>query len=147
MRANTPNPALFVVEYRDGFKGYVLMLTGYIEAFGYAGRLESGEVQNTHFYLAKDQPHPHFTYLGLNAEEMFVTGKPSYPVERTLLTTGVLEAAIDSRYQGYVRLETPHLDVKYTSFDKIPWRPTSPRPLPPSHTVQYPESPSDKDWW
>ncbi len=49
------------------------MLTGYIEAFGYAARLESGEVQKTHFYLAKDQPHPHFTYLGLNAEEMFVT--------------------------------------------------------------------------
>jgi hypothetical protein len=147
MRANTPMPALFVVEYRDGFRGYVLMLTGYIEQFAYAGRLESGEVQSTYFRLATDQPHPHFTYLGLNAEEMFLTGKPSYPVERTLLTTGVLEAAIDSRFQGYVRLETPHLDVSYTSFDKIPWRPTAPEPQPPSMTVQYPESPTDKDWW
>jgi hypothetical protein len=147
MRANTPNPALFVVEYRDGFKGYVLMLTGYIEQFAYAGRLASGEVQSTYFYLATAQPHPHFTYLGLNAQEMFLTGKPSYPVERTLLTTGVLEAAIDSRYQGYVRLETPHLDVKYTSFDKIPWRPTAERPQPSAMTVQYAESPTDKDWW
>jgi hypothetical protein len=147
MRASTPTPALFIVEYRDGFKGYVLMLTGYIQSFAYAGRLESGEVQSTHFYLATDQPHPHFTYLGLNAEEMFVTGKPSYPVERTLLTTGVLEAAIDSRYQGYVRLETPHLGIEYTSFDRIPWRPSGPRPKSPAMTVQYPESPSDKDWW
>ena len=147
MRANTPNPALFIIEYLDGFKGYVLLLTGYIESFGYAGRLDSGEVQSTQFYLAKDQPHPHFTYLGLNAEEMFVTGKPSYGAERTLLTTGVLEAVIDSRYQGQVRLETPHLDIAYTSFDKIPFRPTDPRPLAPSHTVLYEESPSDKDWW
>jgi hypothetical protein len=147
MRANTPNPALFIVEYRDGFKGYVLMLTGYIEQFAYAGRLASGEVQATYFYLATAQPHPHFTYLALNAQEMFLTGKPSYPVERTLLTTGVLEAAINSRYQDYVRLETPHLDVKYTSFDKIPWRPTAERPQPSAMTVQYAESPTDKDWW
>lgn len=147
MRTNTPKPALFIVEYRDGFKGYVLMLTGYIQHFAYAGRLDSGEVQSTYFHLAKDQPHPHFTYLGLNAEEMFLTGKPTYGVERTLLTTGVLEAALDSRYQGSVRLETPHLDVTYTSFDTIPWRPTAPREQPSAQTVLYPESPSDKDWW
>ena len=147
MRAHATNPALFIVEYRDGFKGYVLMLTGYIKSFGYGARLTSGEVQATHFYLAVEQPHGHFTYLGLNAEEMFVTGKPSYVVERTLLTTGVLEAVIDSRYQGQVRLETPHLDVQYTSFDKVPWRPTAPRPLAPTLQPLYDESPSDKDWW
>ena len=147
MCAHATNPALFIVEYRDGFKGYVLMLTGYIKSFGYGARLTSGEVQATHFYLAVEQPHGHFTYLGLNAEEMFVTGKPSYAVERTLLTTGVLEAVIDSRYQGQVRLETPHLDVQYTSFDKVPWRPTAPRPLAPTLQPLYDESPSDKDWW
>jgi hypothetical protein len=58
-----------------------------------------------------------------------------------------LEAAIDSRYQGYVRLETPHLDVQYTSFDEIPWRPSAPFPQPTSMIVQYPELPTDKDWW
>jgi hypothetical protein len=147
MRANTPNPALFIIEYRDGFKGYTLLLTDYIEQFAYAGRLTTGEVQSTYFCLATQQPHAHFTYLGLNAQEMFLTGKPSYPVERTLLTTGILEAALDSRYQGYVRLETPHLDVKYTSFDTIPWRPSAPNPQPLSNTVQYPQSPSDRDWW
>lgn len=147
MRKNASNPALFIVEYADGFMGYVLMLTDYIEAFGYATRLQSGEVQSTYFYLPPSQPHPHFTYLALNAEEMFVTGKASYPVERTLLTTGTLEAALDSRYQGYVRLETPHLNVRYTSFDKIPWRPTGLRPQPSAMVLQYPQSPSDRDWW
>lgn len=137
MRGATPKPALFEVEYRDGFRGYVLMLTGYIETFAYAGRLAGGEVQSTHFRLASGQPHAHFSYLGLNAEEMFVSGRPSYPVERTLLTTGVLEAALDSRYQGQVRVETPHLDVSYASFDAIPWRPLGPAPQGASLEPQY----------
>jgi hypothetical protein len=68
---------------------------------------------------------------------MFVTGKASYPVERTLLTTGALEACLDSRFQGQVRLETPHLDVCYTPVERVPWRPSGPRPLPPTLVPQY----------
>lgn len=136
-RAHAANPALFMVEYRDGFKGYTLLLTGYIEQFGYAARLADGSVQSTYFCLADGQPHAHFSYLGLNAEEMFLTGKPSYPVERTLLTSGVLEAALDSRHQGHVRLATPHLDVQYTSFDSIPWRPSGPRPVGAARVPQH----------
>ena len=41
-----------------------------------------------------------FGYLGLNVEDMFVTGRPRYPVERTLLVTGALEALMESRYGG-----------------------------------------------
>jgi hypothetical protein len=137
MRANTPLPALFKLEYRDGFVGYALMVTGYIEQFAYAAETAGGEVSSTYFYLATAQPHGHFSYLGLNAEEMFVTGKASYPVERTLLTTGALEACLDSRFQGQVRLETPHLDVCYTPVERVPWRPSGPRPLPPTLVPQY----------
>jgi hypothetical protein len=64
----------------------------------------------------------------LNIEEMFVTGAPQYPVERALLTSGVLEAALDSRYRGHVRLETPHLDVRYRSYETLKWRPRGQRP-------------------
>lgn len=137
MRAHVEQPALFEVEYRDGFKGYVLMLTGYIRQFGYAARLQGGEVQSTYFCLGPSQPHPHFSYLGLNAEEMFITGVPSYPVERTLLTTGILEAALTSRFMGQERRETPHLDVTYTSFDRMPWRPTAPRPQESAMQLLY----------
>jgi hypothetical protein len=124
------NPVLFLVEYRDGFRGAVLMLTGYVQDFAFACRDDRG-IRAAEFYLQPGAPHAHFSYLSLNVEEMLVTGKPSYPVERTLLTSGVLEAALDSRHQGHVRLETPHLDVCYESYDRLPWRPTGPRPLVP----------------
>ena len=50
-----------------------------------------------------------FSPLAHHIETMFLTGKPPYPVERTLLTTGILAAAIDSLTQEQKRIETPHL--------------------------------------
>ncbi|MDP6416890.1 MAG: hypothetical protein QGG54_17930, partial [Gammaproteobacteria bacterium] len=52
-----------------------------------------------------------------------------YPVERTLLTTGVLDAAMRSKNQGYVRLETPYMaDLTYRSYENLPIRSTATRP-------------------
>jgi hypothetical protein len=127
MAEHCANPALFLVEYRDGFRGSVLMLNGYVRDLAFGCRM-NGSVYGTEFYLQNGPPHSHFSYLSLNVEEMFVTGVPSYPVERTLLTTGVLEAALDSRFRGHIRVETPHLDVSYRSYDRLPWRPLGTRP-------------------
>jgi hypothetical protein len=44
---------------------------------------------------------------------MFLTGKAPYPVERTLLTSGLVAAGLQSLATGQKRLETPHLTVKY----------------------------------
>ncbi|MEW6756356.1 MAG: hypothetical protein AB1505_36095 [Candidatus Latescibacterota bacterium] len=131
MEEHCPNPAAFLVEYRDGLRGTVLMLNGYVTDLAYAARVD-GQVQATEFYLqghgAPGGAYAHFSYLSLNIEEMFVTGRPSYPVERTLLASGVLEAALTSRHQGHERQETPWLDVAYHSYERLPWRPTGPRP-------------------
>ena len=54
-----------------------------------------------------------FGAQGLAVHEMFLTGQPQYPVERSLLTTGTHAALMDSRYLGGVRIETPWLDVSY----------------------------------
>lgn len=126
MKEHCKNPALFLVEYRDGFCGAVLMLNGYVTDLAYAARV-AGQVVASEFYCPPAPPHAHFSYLSLNIEEMFLTGIPTYPVERTLLTTGVLEAALDSRYRGHIRLETPYLDVSYRSYANLPWRPKNPR--------------------
>ena len=67
-------------------------------------------MQGMEVFLHGD-PHPHFVYMGLNIQEMFLTGKPQYPVERTLLVSGALDALMESRYRVHMRVETPHLDV------------------------------------
>lgn len=122
-----PNPAIFLIEYADGTRGAVLMLTGYVKGFAYAARVED-EIVATEFYLQGGGHHAHFSYLSLNIEEMFLSGIPTYDVRRTLLTTGVLEAALESRFRGHQRVETPHLDVSYRSYTSLPWRAQGPRP-------------------
>lgn len=54
-----------------------------------------------------------FSPLVNNIEQMFLTGVASYPIERTLLTTGLTAAGVESLHQGQVRIETPHLDIAY----------------------------------
>jgi len=48
-----------------------------------------------------------------NMEPMFLTGKPTYPVERTLLTTGLTAAGVESLYRRETKFETPHLAIRY----------------------------------
>ena len=121
------HPALFAMEYADGLKTSTLMLNGFMKGWGYAAR-RSGKVEGMRILLP-DNPHGHFSYLSLNIQKMFLTGKPQYPVERTLLITGAMEALLDSRHQGHVRLETPHLDVAYRSYETLPIRSKNEEPV------------------
>ena len=51
-------------------------------------------------------------------EQMVVTGKPAYPVERTLLTTGMLCALLQSRAEGGTTIATPQLaEIHYQPSD------------------------------
>ncbi len=105
-------PAAYFIEYRDGLKATLLMLNGAVKDFTFAARVK-GAVQSTQFFLS---PEPNVTYsacLVRKIEELFDTGKAPYPVERTLLVSGMLESCLTSRLEGQKRLETPHLSVQY----------------------------------
>ena len=106
-------PAAYFLEYRDGLKATLLMLNGAVKDFTFAARVKGAGVQSTQFFLS---PEPNVTYsacLVSKIEELFETGKAPYPVERTLLVSGILESCLASRLDGQKRLETPHLDVRY----------------------------------
>ena len=106
-------PAAYLIEYRDGLRATLLMLNGAIKDFNFAARVKGKGVMSTQFFLS---PVPNVTYsacLVSKIEELFATGKAPYPVERTLLVSGTLEACLTSRLDGQKRLETPQLDVRY----------------------------------
>jgi hypothetical protein len=115
IRAKTKDPEAFLIEYRDGFRGAVLMLYGFAEEFLVAGRIRGqAEPVSTLFWLQEGKPFGHFARLNLAIEELFLTGKGPVPLERTLLTTGILDAAMQSRFAGGVLRPTPELAVSYT---------------------------------
>jgi hypothetical protein len=124
---NCQSPAAFLIEYTDGLLATVLMLNGYLQGWGYAGRV-NGEIQGMEVYLP-NSPYAHFSYLSLNIQKLFLTGVSPYPVERTLLVSGALDALMESRYKGHIRIKTPYLNVRYLSYDEMPIRSRNPRPI------------------
>ena len=112
MEDNCVRSALFELEYADGLRAFALMLDRHARGFAYAARV-NGETVSTGFHTTGSHGREPFTAQGLAIQEMFLTGRPQYPVERTLLTTGAHAALMDSRHLGGVRIETPRLDVSY----------------------------------
>jgi len=104
------SPAVFVLEYNDGLRAAAFLMTGLVADFTAAVDVE-GQARPVSLlmYLQEGRPHHHFGCLVKNIEAMFETGKPPYPVERTLLTSGMLDFALESRIRGYKKLDTPEL--------------------------------------
>ena len=107
------NPWAYFIEYADGFRATLLMLDGALRDFNFAARVKGHGLVSNQFLLT---PEPSVTYSACligKVEEMFSSGKAPYPVERTLLTSGMLESCLTSRMQSHLRVETPHLAVRY----------------------------------
>lgn len=108
-------PVAYRIEYADGLKATMLLMNGLVGDFTFAAKLKGqAEPLSTLFHLP---PEPNVTYsasLMANAEKMFETGKAPYPVERTLLTSGLVEAGMQSLVKDQQRLKTPHLVMKYS---------------------------------
>lgn len=109
-RALVNEPAVFVVDYVDGLRAAAFLLTGLVEDFTVAVDLDGQPAPvSTLMNLQPGRPYHHFGCLVKNIEILFETGRPPYPVERTMLTSGILDYALESRIQGYRKLETPEL--------------------------------------
>jgi hypothetical protein len=114
VRETVKEPVAFLVDYRDGLKAAAFLLTGAVKDFTVALDIEGAEEPlSLLMWLEEGPPYGHFACLVRNIEQMFETGVPPYPVERTLLTSGILDFAMESRFRGYKRISTPELDVRY----------------------------------
>jgi hypothetical protein len=104
---------VYLIEYRDGLKAAAYLSPRYVKEFAFAGKVKGHAEPLACWYELPKPQRDHFSFLVQHVAEMMVKGKAAYPVERTLLTTGMLAALVESKATGHKRIETPHLDVKY----------------------------------
>ncbi len=115
----------YLIDYRDGLKASVAMLNG-VAARTFAARVK-GEAapRTTRFAVEERPPWGHFEWLLRAIVSMVHTGVPAYPVERTVVTTCVLDALMRSLSEGGKLVETKALDFAYGA-SSWPFAPGSP---------------------
>jgi len=121
-----PKPRhVLIVTYKDGTRGIALAVGNTADRWNFACRLSgqkeplatalfNGPWGNLNLFSALSHAVAHF----------FKTGKPPYPVERTLLVSGILDAAIHSHHAGGKPIDTPQLEFAYQPQDISAFRET-----------------------
>jgi hypothetical protein len=110
-------PHGLVLTYKDGLRGTVLKLGQRSTRWNFACRLAGQQQPKAlRFYGGPWNNRNFFKALAHAIQHHFVHGQSPYPVERTLLVTGVLEAAMQSRHDGRP-IVTPHLEWGYEPQD------------------------------
>ncbi len=113
-----PDTLAYFIEHRDGFRTTLFLAA--IEDFNYAGlRGDTNEIISCQMYLpmpghsatTADFFHP----LVRHIETMVLENRAPYPVERTLLTSGMTLAAVDSIHNGHTLVNTPEMQVVYSA--------------------------------
>lgn len=128
MEESDKNPTAVLITYNDGTKGTILMAGRYIgEHWAYAAKVDDKTVACE--FTLEHNTYAHFSYLGLNIEKMFLTGRPQAPVERTLLTSGILDEAVRSLADGGKVRQTPFLNIQYDAAGFDPILPKNPLPI------------------
>ena len=118
MRRLVRDPVAYRYQHSDGLKCTMLLMAGLVKDFNFAAYVNgSRDPWSTQMYLPMPDGRTtladFFSPQMNNVEQMFLTGKPAYPIERTLLTTGLTAAGVESLYLGQKRFDTPHLAIRY----------------------------------
>jgi hypothetical protein len=128
MRRLVRDPVAYRYEHADGLKCTMLLMNGLVRDFNFAAYVNGArDPLSTQMYLPMPDGRTtlanFFSPLVNHMESLFLNGRSPYPVERTLLTTGLTAAGIESLYRGQTRVETPYLAIRYQpTKDSTFWR-------------------------
>src|SRR5262245_2641816 len=122
--STTPRHAL-IVTYKDGTRGTALAVGSTSDRWNFACRIRGqNQPLATALYNGPWGNLCLFTALSNAIVHLFKTGKSPYPVERTLLVSGILDAAMHSHKDGGKPIDTPHLEFAYQPQDFSMFRET-----------------------
>jgi hypothetical protein len=111
-------PHGIVLTYKDGFRATMLRVGSSATRWDFAGLVVGDDAPRaTAYYVGPWGNRNLFKALSQAIQTFFREKAAPYPVERTLLTTGALDAAMDSRAQGGKVVPTPHLEFSYKPLD------------------------------
>lgn len=115
-RKALPNITGYFIEHLDGFLTSMFLTS--IQDFNYAGmRADNGEIIGCQMMLpmpgSSATTADFFNPLTMHVDRMFETGKTSYPVERTLLTSGMVIGGVESLHSGEPFV-TDEMNVAYS---------------------------------
>ena len=111
-------PHAIQVTYRDGWKGTVLRVGKDSTRWNFACQMKGeSSPRASAFYVGPWENRNLFKALSHAIQVHFRTGQAPYPAERTLLVTGMLEAAMRARESKSRILKTPHLEFGYQPKD------------------------------
>tara|TARA_B100000029_G_scaffold506047_1_gene588035 strand:+ start:1858 stop:3084 length:1227 start_codon:yes stop_codon:yes gene_type:complete len=130
LRELAKEPTAMIVDYRDGFRASIVTLNGAAGEWSVAWH-EDGDIKATMFWTQEARPFAHFTHLVKGIEEMFHNGRPTWPPERTLYSSAILDAAMRSLKDGGRVVPTPYLDLPY----QATWNWRQPPPPPPGRPI------------
>jgi len=112
VRGIVRKPEALLIKYVDGTRGVVLNLVDAVSELSFAGALENQIVSNW-FVLPPPPGAKFFDALMGNIEKFIEAGKPPYPIERTLLTSTVLDLGMRSLKADGKLQDSRVLDIRY----------------------------------
>lgn len=107
-RSEKDTAVLFVVEYGNGTKGYVLQQEEWINQWGFAFRHKTGELTSAISLGDLERPFRHFETLTRIIEDFIITGNEPFPARRIFLSSGLTNSIMEALHLGR-RVETPEL--------------------------------------
>lgn len=111
------DPHAILIQYTDGTRATILRLGKSATRWNFGCRLKgSNDIHATHFYVGPWNNRNLFKALSHAIQDHFCNACAPYPVERTLMTTGILDAAMHSRKEQNA-LATPELEFAYDAKD------------------------------
>src|SRR6185295_14403252 len=107
-----------LLNYRDGLRAIVLAAaTGGIKWHFACNIAGEPQPRATSFYVGPWNNRNLFKALSHAIQTHFRERRAPYPIERTLLVTGILDAEMESRFRGGKVVDTPHLEFSYKPLD------------------------------